>query len=77
MSYIATENRKKLREVSNELGSLDRAILAKCKFRMNITRVIKAGKPFFNSSGDRMFATTDEVLASVEKLIKLGLLERR
>ena len=77
MSYIATGGKKELKETKDKLNSLDRAVLAKCRYSMNLTRVIKAGKPYWNSNGRRLFATTDGVLASIDKLIKLKLLERR
>ena len=76
MKYVATGDRKKLKEAKDELNSLDTAILTKCLVSRNITRVIKAGKPFWDKNGRRTFATTREVLASVDKLIKQGLLKR-
>lgn len=70
-------NKDKLKEARLQLKSLDRVLLEKCEFGMNIVRLIKAGKPYTNLRGERRFATTDEVLASVDKLEKLGLVERR
>lgn len=78
MKYYVVSDRKKRKEAKDKLNSLDRAILTKCgSIGMNIIRVIKAGKPFVNKFGGKEFATTDEVLASVSKLEKLGVLERR
>lgn len=71
MKYYLVNDKKILKTAS--LTLLDKAILEKCKQgAMNVTRLIKAGKPY-----NRNFATTEEVLASLEKLQKLGLLERR
>lgn len=77
MKYYTTDNGKLLRSKKDELTSLDRAILEKCKIGMNIVRVLKAGKPYYNQRGERRFATTDEILAAVSKLQGLKLLERR
>ena len=77
MKYYTVSNRGKMKEAKDKLNSLDRAILAKCEVGMNIVRVLKAGKPFINKFGNKEFATTNEILASVSKLEKLGVLERR
>jgi hypothetical protein len=75
MKYYLINDRKVLKKAS--LTLLDKAILEKCKIgAMNITRLIKAGKPYSLGSS-KGFATTQEVLESVEKLQRLGLLERR
>lgn len=75
MKYYTVNDRKARKEA--KLTLLDKAILEKCKEAgMNITRVIKAGKPYLVGTS-KQFATTEEVLTSVEKLQKLGLLERR
>jgi len=75
MKYYVINDKKQLKKAS--LTLLDKAILEKCKIGpMNITRLIKAGKPYSLGSS-KGFASTDEVLASLEKLQKLGLLERR
>ena len=77
MKYYVVNDKKKLKETKDKLNALDRAILDKCdRIGMNIIRVIKAGKPYVDR-GSRQFATTDEVLSSVRKLQKLGILERR
>lgn len=75
MKYYYVKDKKVLKTAS--LTLLDKAILEKCKEAgMNVTRLIKAGKPYCIGTS-KCFATTDEVLASLEKLQKLGLLERR
>lgn len=75
MKYYLIKDKKALKEA--KLTSLDKAILGKCEVAgMNITRLIKAGKPY-SIEHSRHFATTSEIVTSVEKLQKLGLLERR
>jgi len=75
VKYYFVKDKKALKEA--KLTLLDKAILEKCKIgAMNITRLIKAGKPYSLGSS-KGFATTQEVLESVEKLQKLGLLDRR
>jgi len=73
MKYCTVNDKKKIRKASGELSALDRAILEKCKEPMNVIRVIKAGKPYYDN-GSRNFATTDEVLEAIRKLLKLGIL---
>lgn len=77
MKYYTMHDRKAMKAAQEKLTSLDRAILEKCEIGMNIIRCIKAGKPFINKGGSKEFATTDEVLRSVERLQKLELLEKR
>jgi len=75
MKYYFVNDKKQLKKAS--LTLLDKAILEKCKIGpMNITRLIKAGKPYSLGSS-KGFATTQEILESVEKLQRLGLLDRR
>ena len=75
MKYYFTGDKGVLKKA--QLTHLDRAILEKCKQgSMNITRLIRAGKPYLIGSS-KAFATTEEVVASLERLQKLGLLERR
>ena len=75
MKYYFIKDKKALKEAN--LTPLDKAILDKCRVAgMNFTRLLKAGKPYPLGSG-RCFATTREIVNSVEKLQRLGLLERR
>lgn len=73
MKYYTVDDKRKIREASSKLSALDRAILEKCKEPMNVIRVLKAGKPYYDN-GSRSFATTDEVLRAIRKLLKLGIL---
>ena len=73
VKYHTANDKKKIREASSKLNALDRAILEKCKEPMNVIRVLKAGKPYYDN-GSRSFATTDEVLRAIRKLLKLGIL---
>lgn len=77
MKFTAIQDKRKLKELDTKLTMLDRAILKKCEVPMNIVRIIKAAKPYKSKSGYNKFATTEQVLAVVDKLIKLGLLEGR
>jgi len=75
MKYYSIKDKKVLKTAS--LTNLDKVIFEKClDVPMNITRLIKTGKPYSIGSS-KHFATTDEVIKSVNKLQKLGLLERR
>lgn len=75
MKYYLIGSKREIKKAS--LTYLDKAILEKCqKGSMNSTRLIKAGKPYSIGSS-KVFASTEEVLASLEKLQRLGLLERR
>ena len=76
MKYYTVGSRKKTNEASGKLSALDWAILEKCKEPMNVVRVLKAGKPYYDR-GSRSFATTDEILGAIRKLLKLGLLTER
>lgn len=72
MKYYLTGDKKA--EKKANLTPLDKAILEKCKLGgMNVTRLLKAGKPY-RVGTKRLFATTKEVVASLEKLQKLGIL---
>jgi len=75
--FYAAKDKKAMKAAKDKLTALDMAILAKCERGMNIVRVLKAGKPYINKYGRKEFATTDEILATVKKLEKLGVLERR
>ena len=79
MRFYTLYNRKKFKSLKDKLTSLDRVILEKCNDSsgINIIRLLKAGKPYTNKFGKRQFATTDEVMASVNKLQRLGVLEGR
>lgn len=79
MRYYATNDRRKSKEARDKLTSLDKAILSKCSGGegVNVIRVLKAGKPFINDRGRKQFATTDDILASVRKLQRFGLLVGR
>ena len=75
MKFYSIRDRKILKNAS--LTSLDKVIYEKCSSSgMNISRLIKAGKPYWTGSS-KHFATTEEVISSVTKLQKLGLLEGR
>jgi len=74
--YLAVSNRRALRAAQEKLSALDRAVLTGCAVGLNIVRVIKLGKPYYDR-GSRQFATTNEVLASVDKLLRLKVLEGR
>ena len=76
MKYCAAGNRRALRAVDGKLNALDRAVLKGCSDSLNIIRIIKLGKPYVER-GSRQFATTSEIMASVDKLLRLGVLERR
>lgn len=75
--FHTVKDKKAMKEAKDKLTMLDLAILTKCEISMNIVRVLKAGKPYINKYGRKEFATTDEILAAVKKLEKLGVLERR
>ena len=75
MKYYYIKDKKALKEA--KLVPLDKVILEKCKDDgMNISRLLKAGKPYTIGSS-KYFATTQDVISSVNKLQRLGLLERR
>jgi len=75
MKYYYIKDKKVLKDA--KLTLLDKTLLEKCKeCGISVIRLIKAGKPYHIGSS-KCFATTDEVLASLEKLQRLGLLERR
>lgn len=78
MKYYTTKDKKEIKKAREQLNFLDMAILEKCDvpYGMNILRVLKAGKPYYRG-GSRVFATTNSILNSVEKLLKLELLSRR
>ena len=76
MKYLTVGDKKALKAAQDKLTELDKVILEKCREGLNIVRVLKAGKPY-TSRGSKQFATTDEILASVDRLLKLKLLERR
>ena len=79
MRYYATNDRRKSEEARDKLTSLDKAVLNKCNGGegVNVIRVLKAGKPFTNDMGRKQFATTGDVLASIRKLQRFGLLVGR
>lgn len=76
MKYRTVSSRKALKAAQEKLNALDGAVLRGCVVSLNIIRVLKLGKPYVER-GSRQFATTDEILASVDKLLRLGVLERR
>lgn len=64
-------------KVETKLTALDKTVLEKCKSGSDISGVISACKPFVNRSGSKEFATTDDIVRSVNKLFNERLLERR
>lgn len=76
MRFCTTGDRKALRAAKGRLSALDEAVLRGCCTSLNIVRVLKLGKPYVER-GSRQFATTSEIMASVDKLLRLGVLERR
>lgn len=80
MKYFALKpklTREQKKELSGKLTALDRTILRKAGNGEDIVGLISSAKPYVNEFGTKEFATTDEVLASVKKLIKLGLLGKK
>ena len=83
MKYLAVETKQKfLRRLlkrdddkTKDLSWLDKTILKGCKENaLRIQQILHICKPYVNQWGTRRFATTDEVVASVRKLVKLELL---
>jgi len=76
VKYFTLNDKRKFREAKDKLTSLDRAVLSRCNEDggVNVIRVLKAGKPFVNDMGRKQFATTGDILASVRKLQRLGIL---
>jgi len=75
-SKLKLKKEEKL-ELEGKLTSLDRAILDKADKGSDIIEVLGACKPYKNKWGSKEFANSDNVLKAVNKLLKLGLLERR
>ena len=75
MKYYSIKNKKVMKEA--KLIPLDKVLYEKCKDSgMNISRLIKAGKPYSIGSS-KYFATTQDIVDSISRLQRLGLLERR
>ena len=76
---LGRRQRKEQEKFLASLNSLDKAILGGCGSEggLNILRIIKCGKPYSNKFGGKEFASTDQVLVSLDKLLKGGLIERR
>ena len=77
--FLGNVGLKKRRELSSQLTSLDRALLKRTAARPNgcdIYSLLDSGKPYL-SNGVKKFATSDDVRASVRKLVKLELLGER
>lgn len=77
MKFYTTSNKKTIKLEKDKLNSLDKAILEGCEEGLNIVRILKCGKPYIGGLGSKKFATTDVILASIDKLLKLKILERR
>jgi len=77
VKYYSVEDKKAIKEARDKLTALDIAILSGCRVGLNIVRVLKLGKPYTNSYGSKEFATTNQVLASVDKLLRAKVLIRR
>ena len=83
MKYIAVETKHALlRKVFNKpdeklvgLTSIDKAILKGCVDEAKrIQQILHICKPYYDKFGTRKFATTEQVVSSVKKLVKLELL---
>jgi len=74
--FYTTRDKRLLKCSRGKLSVLDEAVLQGCAGGLSIVRILKVGKPYLDR-GSRQFATTDEVLASVDRLLRLKILERR
>lgn len=80
MRYHTAVLSKKNKEAAyKELNSLDKALLERASEPLgaHIIALLRTGKPFKNKYGAKVFATTDQVLEEVDKLVRSGLLEIR
>ena len=66
-------------EIAKVLNALDTALYKKAKELKGVDywSLVNAGKPFINKFGAKEFATSELIKKSVNKLVKVGLLEVR
>lgn len=73
-SFLKRILKKKPDEKLKDLTSLDKAVLRSCKEPLRIQQILHLCKPYVDKWGTRKFATTEEIVHSVKKLVKLELL---